>query len=167
MAREVDERKTKRVLTRLQRAKEEAEARGETLSGWESDFVESVETRLKTYGSAFRDPEKGDLSEPLSGRQRQKVREIDRKARGRARTPDSEDAQTGISAPARAAKQRKPLQAKKPMNRVSAKRAAAKPGWTPRVRDISEELSGDDVPESERTRYSGPPKLRMIDGGEM
>src|SRR5690554_3378021 len=107
MAREVDQRKTRRALSRLERARAEAEARGEKLSGWETEFCESVETRLKTYGSAFRDPEKGDLSEPLSGRQRQKMREIDKKARGKAREKD-----TG-GAP----KPRKTLQQRKPMNR--------------------------------------------------
>lgn len=154
MAREVDERKTKRALNRLKRAREEAQARGETLSGWETEFVESVETRLKTFGSAFRDPEKGDLSEPLSGRQRQKAREIERKARGKTKDKDKDGAP----------KPRKPLQQRKPMSR--SKGFGAKREFTPRVRDIAEELSGDDVPEAERTRYSGPPKLRLIDGGE-
>jgi hypothetical protein len=162
MPREVDERKTRKALSRLQRARAEAEARGETFSEWESEFVESVETRLKTFGSAFADPEKGDLSEPLSGRQRVKVREIDRKARGRDRPaegPSDEAAETGISAPARAAKQRKPLRARKPMNRGKGFAAKGK-AFTPRVRDIAE-----DVPEEERSRPSGPPKLRLIDGG--
>jgi hypothetical protein len=151
MAREVDERKTKRALSRLKRAREEAEARGETLSGWETEFVESVETRLKTFGSAFRDPEKGDLSEPLSGRQRQKAREIERKARGKTKDKGKDGATP---------KQRKPLRAKKPMSRGKGKT------FTPRVRDIAEELTGEDTPETERTRYAGPPALRLIDGGE-
>ncbi len=155
MPREVDERKTRRALGRLARARAEAEARGETLSDWETGFVESVETRLKTYGSAFCDPEKGDLSEPLSGRQRQKAREIERKARGRTGAKDSDGAD---GAPV---KPRKPFQAKKPMNRVSAKKRAHMQAKKPRVRDIAAEL--DELPLEDRPRT--PPKLRIIDGG--
>lgn len=151
MPREVDERKTKRALARLQRAKAEAEARGEVFSEWESEFVESVETRLKTFGSAFADPEKGDLSEPLSGRQRMKVREIDRKARGRDKRPDEEAAE--------GAKPRAPMKQRKPMNRGKGFGAKTRPA--PRVRDIAEEL-----PLEERPRFTGPPKLRLINGGD-
>ena len=152
MPREVDERKTRRALGRLQRAKAEAEARGEALSDWENEFVESVETRLKTYGSAFADPEKGDLSEPLSGRQRVKMREIDRKARGRGKCA------VGGAGEDTEGKPRAPIKQRKPMNR--GKGFGAKSRAAPRVRDIS-----DDIPEEERRRPSGPPKLRLIGGG--
>jgi hypothetical protein len=155
MARKVEERKTKRALNRLQRAKAEAEARGETFTDWESEFVESVETRLKTFGSAFVDPEKGDLSEPLSGRQRRKLNEIDKKARGKDKraAPDASDEP---DAPGAASKPRKTLQARKPMNRGKGFGR----GTGPRVRDIAEELKLEEQP-----RPSGPPKLRLIDGG--
>jgi len=159
MARKVEERKTKRALNRLQRARAEAEARGETFTDWESEFVESVETRLKTFGSAFVDPEKGNLSEPLSGRQRRKLNEIDKKARGkdkRAAAPDASDEPDAPDAPGVAPKPRKTLQARKPMNRGKGFGRGA----GPRVRDIAEELPLEEPP-----RPSGPPKLRLIDGG--
>lgn len=153
MPREVDERKTRRALNRVRRAKGDAEQRGEELSGWESEFVESVETRLKTFGSAFNDPEKGDLSEPLSGRQRLKLNEVAKKAKGAAKAK-------------KPPKPRKPLRARKPMNRgkgfgakTKAPLGRPKPrrGEGPRVRDIN-----DDIPEEERSRFAGPPKLRVV-----
>ena len=91
MPREVDDKKTKRVLRKIARAKAKAAEGGEDvkLSDWEAEFVESVEGRLETFGSAFNDPEKGALSDPLSARQGVKLREIDKKARGKARKPMS------------------------------------------------------------------------------
>ena len=97
MPRDVDERKTKRALRRLRAAKARFEAGlGPALSDWEEDFLQSLEDRLETYGSAFNDPEKGDREEPLSALQNQKVREIEKKSRGkdrpggfRSRRPDA------------------------------------------------------------------------------
>lgn len=91
--REVDERKTRAALRKLRRAVEQAEERakeggeGEKLSAWEREFAKSVETKLETYGSAFRDPSKGRLEEPLSARQSQKLREIGKKAAGKGGGP--------------------------------------------------------------------------------
>lgn len=83
--RKVDERKTRRALRKLRRAVDAAEGGGEKakLSDWEKEFAESVEKRLETYGSAFTDPSKGVLDEPLSARQAAKLSEIGRKARGK------------------------------------------------------------------------------------
>lgn len=87
--REVDERKTRAALRKLRRAVEQAEERAKDgegdakLSDWEREFAKSVETKLETYGSAFRDPSKGRLEEPLSARQSQKLREIGKKAAGK------------------------------------------------------------------------------------
>ncbi len=142
MPREVDERKTRRALNRVRRAKADAEARGEEFSDWESEFVESVETRLKTFGSAFTDPEKGDLSEPLSGRQRLKLNEVAKKAKGAAK-------------PQKPPKARKGLQTRKPMSRGKGGKGGK--SWTPRVRDIN-----DDIPEEDRSLFTGPPTLRVV-----
>ena len=59
---------------------------GPPLSDWEKQFLEEVEERIETYGSAFHDPEKGAADEALSSLQHIKLREIDKKARGKAKS---------------------------------------------------------------------------------
>lgn len=92
--RPIDKRKTNRALRKLQRiAASFDNQEGPALTVWEKDFVKGVAERLETYGSAFRDPAKGRLDEPLSQRQEQTARVIARKARdtgtGRAAGKDS------------------------------------------------------------------------------
>ena len=70
--------KTARAL-RLIRGLRAAEAE---VSGWEGEFLSSVETRLDTYGRAFADPEKGGRDEALSTLQRRKLKEIKAKVAG-------------------------------------------------------------------------------------
>jgi hypothetical protein len=79
MSRRVDPALTKRAIAALKRAAEKAKATDEGLSDWEAEFLTSLDTRLTTYGSAFTDPDKGQLSAPLSLRQGLKVRQIDKK----------------------------------------------------------------------------------------
>ena len=87
MPRDIDERKKRKALRKLRKAAELAEAgRGPPLSDWEREFLEEVEKRIETYGSAFADPTKGDREEPLSALQQVKLKEIDKKARGKAKT---------------------------------------------------------------------------------
>lgn len=84
MARDIDERKKRAALRKLRKAAALAESGlGPPLSDWEREFLEEVEARIETYGSAFGDPEKGDLEEPLSALQKVKLKEIDKKARGK------------------------------------------------------------------------------------
>lgn len=94
MPRQVDTRKTAKALRKLRKLRDvAAQTEPETgadaatpdrqLSEWEAEFLDSVETRLETHGSAFADPEKGALNEPLSALQAQKLKEIDRKTRGK------------------------------------------------------------------------------------
>lgn len=86
MPREVDERKKRAALRKLRRAADLAEqGLGPPLSDWERDFLEEVEGRIQKYGSAFADPMKGDDGEALSSLQQVKLKEIDKKARGKAR----------------------------------------------------------------------------------
>jgi hypothetical protein len=118
MPREVDERKKRAALRKLRRAADLAEkGLGPPLSDWEARFLAELEARIETYGSAFADPSKGDRGEALSSLQRQKLTEIDRKSRGKARrgmsrksikksqgAPEAPDAppaepETGASAP--------------------------------------------------------------------
>ena len=125
MPREIDERKKRKALRKLRKAAELAErGEGPPLSDWEREFLEEVEERIETYGSAFADPEKGDLEDPMSALQTQKLREIGKKSRGKG---------GGF-------KTRKPLGSKK------------KPAYTPRVRQIDE-----DVAEDEAAKDSPPP----------
>ncbi len=89
--RTVDARKTRRALSKLRRAVAAAET-GAGLSAWEAEFAESVEARLEAYGSAFTDPAKGALEEPLSARQAVKLREIARQAKPKSPRPRAETA---------------------------------------------------------------------------
>lgn len=84
MPRDIDERKKRKALRQLRKAAELAEAGlGPPLSDWEKTFLEEVEERIETYGSAFGDASKGDLEDPLSALQKVKLKEIDKKARGK------------------------------------------------------------------------------------
>lgn len=86
MPREIDRAKQRKALRKLRKAAERAaQGLGPPLSDWERTFLEEVEARIETYGSAFADPDKGRLEDPLSALQSEKLREIDRKARGKAR----------------------------------------------------------------------------------
>lgn len=99
MSREIDERKKKKALRRLDRVRRalaEAEADGDSeaarearalLTEWEDEFLGSVEERLNTFGSAFNDPEKGLLDEPLSQLQTAKLKELEAKAKGKETRP--------------------------------------------------------------------------------
>jgi hypothetical protein len=147
MTRKVDERKTEAALRKLRRAIAEAEARGEEVkfSDWEEEFTGSLEERLEKFGSAFRDRAKGDLSEPLSTRQKAKLGEIARKARGKGGSGLKRS--SGLST-------KKPLKARKPMKRGGKT-------WEPRVRHVE-----DDLPPEEPARPSGPPSLRVVKGGK-
>ena len=84
MPRDIDDKKKRKALRKLRRAAERAETEGGPgLSDWEREFVDEVEARVEKYGSAFADPEKGNLDEPLSSLQTQKLKEIDKKSRGK------------------------------------------------------------------------------------
>ena len=70
------------ALNALKRARRTADKAGIELSEWEGEFLGSVEDRLKTYGRAFGDPEKGAAGQALSMLQAVKLREIAAKAKG-------------------------------------------------------------------------------------
>ena len=157
MPREVDDKKTKRALKRLARAKAKAEGAGEDvkLSDWEDEFVASVEDRLNTFGSAFNDPEKGRLDEALSGKQNLKLREIEKKASGKTRKPMSRG--SGF----------KPKPGTGFKRGSSFKSKSGSPG--PRVRDINDDMPDDNTPaapEPEAPRPAHPPRLRVVKGGK-
>ena len=70
------------ALNALRRAQRHAERAGVKLSEWEGEFLGSVTDRLKTFGRAFGDPEKGAPGQALSGLQTVKLKEITAKAKG-------------------------------------------------------------------------------------
>lgn len=144
MPREVDPKKTRKALRRLARTRRKiAEKKGEdTLSEWEDEFITSVGDRLETYGSAFNDPDKGKLDEALSGLQTAKLREIEKKADGKAR---------------------KPMSRGKGFRQSTFKPKGKAPG--PRVRDINEDIEDVTGEPPAPPRPDGPPQLRVIKGG--
>jgi hypothetical protein len=70
------------ALNALRRAQRHADRAGVKLSEWEGEFLGSVTDRLKTFGRAFGDPEKGAPGEALSALQTVKLKEITAKAKG-------------------------------------------------------------------------------------
>ena len=70
------------ALNALKRAKRTADKAGVKLSDWEGEFLTEVTDRVKTYGRAFGDPEKGAPGEALSALQTVKLKEIAAKAKG-------------------------------------------------------------------------------------
>ena len=80
----------KATLRALEKARSEATTTGVDLSDWESEFIDSVAQRVKTYGRAFADPDKGAMNGTLSLRQGIKLKEIRKKAR-KPKAPDSGD----------------------------------------------------------------------------
>jgi len=70
------------ALNALKRARRMADKAGVTLSDWEGEFLGSVADRVKTYGRAFGDPEKGAPGQALSAMQTVKLKEIAAKAKG-------------------------------------------------------------------------------------
>lgn len=70
------------TLRALERARRAAAETGTELTEWENDFIDSVSERVKTYGRAFADPDKGAADGTLSLRQGLKLKEIRKKAKG-------------------------------------------------------------------------------------
>jgi hypothetical protein len=75
------------ALNALKRARRTADKAGVELSEWEGEFLGSVSERVKTYGRAFGDPEKGAPGQALSALQAVKLKEIAAKAKGEKKTP--------------------------------------------------------------------------------
>ena len=71
------------ALNALRRAQRAAARAGVELSDWEGEFLQSLQQRIKTYGRAFADPDKGAMGAPLSMMQGAKLREISDKAKGK------------------------------------------------------------------------------------
>ncbi|QUD86766.1 hypothetical protein [Phenylobacterium montanum] len=79
------EKAKRAALNALRKARRLAARAGVELSEWEGEFLGSVEDRVKTYGRAFADPDKGAPAQPLSMLQAVKLKEITAKAKGEPR----------------------------------------------------------------------------------
>ena len=66
----------------LKKAERAAVKSGVDLTPWEGDFLNDVSLRVKTYGRAFADPDKGAPGHALSMMQAYKLRQILAKAKG-------------------------------------------------------------------------------------
>jgi hypothetical protein len=86
--REQERARVKRqAIRQLRRTKLIADKAGVDLSDWEGEFLGSVEERVRTYGRAFADPEKGGRGTAFSALQTVKLKEIAAKAKGEPRKP--------------------------------------------------------------------------------
>ena len=112
--RRVDPALTKRALNQIKRIEKRLRD-GDQLTDWEEEFVESVKARLKQYGSAFADPDKGALNAPLSLRQGLTLKAMRKKAKPKQETPEATD---GVQAkPRKPLARRGGLKTKRPMKR--------------------------------------------------
>nr|WP_321442437.1 hypothetical protein [uncultured Hyphomonas sp.] len=186
MGRDVDERKKRAALRKLRKAAELAEqGKGPPLSDWEREFLEEVEERIEKYGSAFADPMKGSDGEALSALQQVKLKEIDKKARGKARKGFGNKAGPGR-------KSAKGAFAKRPTPRVRQidddieeeadpaptpppmpePSPAPVPRGKPVLKAVPKEEASDPVPDAYKDQAPTPPRpagrpvFRVIDGGK-
>jgi hypothetical protein len=154
MPRDVDERKKRKALRKIRKAAMLAEqGLGPPLSDWEKQFLEEVEERIETYGSAFHDPEKGAADEALSSLQHIKLREIDKKARGKAKS--------GFGAKGGFKRKAAPRVRQIDEDVEDPTPPPAKPS-APKLVRTSDMLSSDSAPP---TRPKPRPKLTVIKGG--
>lgn len=72
----------RQALNALKRVQRQATRTGVELSEWEGEFLGSVTDRIKTFGRAFGDPEKGGPGSAFSVLQGVKLKEIAAKAKG-------------------------------------------------------------------------------------
>jgi hypothetical protein len=141
--RKARQRKKRKALSRVKKALIKAkELNGEeAFTDWENEFAGSLEDKLEVFDSAFVDPEKGRPDEALSYRQAAKLKEIEDKARGKA---------------------------KKPWNRgggFSGKKKSKKQPYSWKRQEEASEMP-EEEPALDPPRPAGPPKLSVIPGGK-
>ncbi len=159
MPRDVDERKKRKALRKLRKAAMLAEqGLGPPLSEWEQQFLEEVEQRIETYGSAFHDPEKGGADEPLSALQKVKLREIDKKARGKGKSGFKSKSQSFKNRPRANVRQ---------LDEVEEEDAIVPPETKagPKLVKASEMVSPERKPPDSPKPAKKRPALRVIKGG--
>jgi hypothetical protein len=126
-------------------------------------FLEEVEERIETYGSAFADLEKGAKDEPLSALQKQKLREIDKKARGKGKYADTRNAEKKRSS--FKSKSAPPRKYGRDINEDLEEPDVAPPK-PPAKRKLELVKEAEATAESAVTPSKKAPAFRVIDGGK-
>ena len=161
MSREIDERKKRKALRKLRKAAMLAEqGLGPELSDWEKQFLEEVEARIETYGSAFHDLEKGGKDEPLSALQNLKLREIDKKARGKGKSSFKSKKKPAFTPRVRQLDDDIETPPEKPQRLKMAKPKLVKASDMP-----SPEAPAPEPDKPSPKRPEGRPVFRVIEGG--
>ncbi|KCZ56275.1 hypothetical protein HY29_09490 [Hyphomonas beringensis] len=164
MGRDVDERKKRAALRKLRKAAQLAEqGLGPPLSDWERQFLEEVEERIETYGSAFADPLKGDEGEPLSALQQVKLKEIDKKARGKARKGFGQKKGGFKKRPVPRVRQ---LDEDIELDENTPQAPPSMPRDLPKLVRAADLKPADTEEQPERPATSARPVFRVIDGGK-
>jgi hypothetical protein len=187
MPREVDEKATRKALSRIRRAKaaveraiakaesddpDAAEAARAELTDWEAEFMASVEQRLNEYGSAYADPTLGEDGEALSRLQIAKLKEIEKKAKGKGpkgfqrgssfKSKGSSFKRKGIAPRPRGRDIHEDLEDETPQDAPADPLGALEDsGQIRRGLNVVEGGADADTP-----REGGTPHLRIIDGGK-
>ncbi len=157
MPRDVDERKKRKALRKLRKAAMLAEqGLGPPLSDWEKQFLEEVEERIEKFGSAFHDLDKGASDEPLSALQHVKLREIDKKARGKGKSGFGSKGGFKRKSSPRVRQIDEDIEAAPPPD--------ARPSKPELVRGSDLE-HGSKPPISVQAKPKRPPRFRVIEGG--
>ena len=165
MPRDVDERKTRKALRKLRAAKMRAEAgTGPELSEWEEDFLNSLEARLEEFGSAFNDPEKGDREEPLSVLQAMKIKEIDKKTRGKGNSGFGRRSSFKSKPSPRKSDQSSRIEPPE-MGTHDAAPTSKLLAQSPNLRIVAQAVGSDLMPEEPKNATRTPrPTLKVIEG---
>lgn len=187
MAREIDEKATRKAMSRIRRAQaavERAIAKAETddpdaaevarveLSDWETEFMTSVEQRLSTYGSAFADPTLGEDGEALSRLQIMKLKEIEKKAKGKGGSGFKRGSSFKSKGSGFGGKGAPFRSSSRDINADIEEPEAPKPEIDPlgaleedgKIRRGLSIVEGDRA--EDRPKEGGKPKFRVIDGGK-
>ncbi len=156
MSRDVDERKKRKALRKLRKAAMLAEqGLGPPLSDWEKQFLEEVEERIETFGSAFHDLDKGGSDEALSALQHVKLREIDKKARGKGKS--------GFGSKGGFKRKSSP-RVRQIDDDIETPTPPPEPA-KPKLVSASELPAKGKTPVSEQAKPKAPPRFRVIEGG--
>jgi len=129
---------------------------------FEDEFGESVLERLDKYGSAFHDREKGRAGDALSIAQKQVVARMNKKVKElKAKQKAGEGVEPDPDADyVRTADRWKRQSQDDERSHKSSFKSKRKPSFTPRVRNIEDEMLDDEPPE--RPINPAPPRLASV-----
>ena len=123
------------------------------ISDFEDEFGESVLERLETYGSAFHDPEKGRAGDALSLAQKQVVSRMNKKVKElKAKKADGAQGDDPDADYSRTAGSWK----SKPKKGLSAKKGFGQKDYSPRVRQIEEDMPEEPALKKPDVDFSDP-----------